>query len=998
MTASGSRSSSAGPRSSERLRVAARVLCLLVVALLAPRDARAQFHDPQLVWHTLESRHFRIHFHQGLAPLAQRVADIGEGVYQAVGTLMGWHPRQVVEVLLSDHTDDSNGSANAVPYNVLRLFATSPEDLSELSDYDSYAQQLMTHEFVHIAHLDNIHGLPSLINAIFGKIYPPNAAQPSWVLEGAAVYGETRFTTGGRLRAAPWNMFMRADALADHFVTLDQLSNGGGIRWPHGQSAYLYGSFFIQYIVERFGEHVLADVATDYGQQLIPGAINRSLQRSTGHTYEELYPEFLAHLRERFGAERDAVVARGLIEGTRITTQGEYVAYPRFLPDGRTVAFYSNDGQSHTQLRTVDLSDPTVAHPRVMDGDWIDTLSGFAFDAGGHRMIASDTGFHRQIYYYRELYARDIDVRRDGRMQTANSRVLTDDARAVYPDISPDDDHVAFAENHRGTQQLWEMSLTERQPHVLLRVPRYEQVYTPRYSPDGRRIAFSQWQTGGYRDIRVLDRATGRVTDITHDRALDMQPVWTPDGRYLVWSSDRTGIANLYALEVETGALRQVTNVLTGAYMPAISPDGRTLVYVGYTTWGWDLFRMPFDPSRWLEATEPRAVTGTALPTPHAQTRLRPYNPWQTFRPFYYGVDLRDDGFGSQAGIYTSGGDLVGNHAYSARLGIGLVRGDPSVDVSYVYSGMRPSVTLHAYRNVAAGHHRIGTTDVTYAEDRWGGESGVYVYFPALFMSNALSFSYETQYLRTLGELPFNRYADPNEPPSPPPFQGWTSGLRAVWSFSRVMRPTYGISAQEGYDGAITVHGTDPAFGSARGSFDVSAAADGYIAMPWGLRRRPHVLAIRAAGGLGIADEGARAIFFLGGFPSYGFSDFVSSFVNLSSSGGVALRGYAPFSRYGNSFFLCNVEYRFPIVDIGRGASTLPVYLSRLYGSVSLDVGSAFFGRMRAEDIAVGAAIEVLADVVVGWWFAYTVRLGLAQGLTGGDAILQPYVLLSAPF
>src|SRR5450432_2645215 len=87
-----------------------------------------------------------------------------------------------------------------------------------------------------------------------------------------------------------------------------------------------------------------------------------------------------------------------------------------------------------------------------------------------------------------------------------------------------------------------------------------------------------------------------------HDRALDQQPTWSPDGKTLYFVSDRTGIANVYAYDLATHALVQVTNVLTGAYMPAISNDGRTLVYVGYRSGGFDLFELPLDPTRFLEA------------------------------------------------------------------------------------------------------------------------------------------------------------------------------------------------------------------------------------------------------------------------------------------------------------------------------------------------------------------------------------------------------------
>jgi hypothetical protein len=967
------------------------VLCAL--ALLAPA-ARAQTHDPRQVWSTYETAHFRVHHYQGLEAQAERVAAIGEGIYQRVGALMGWHPQQVTEIVLTDNTDDSNGRARAVPYNWIDLFVTSPEDMSILSDYDDWLQGLLIHEYTHVAHTDNISGLPRLINAIFGKVYPPNNVQPSWVLEGIAVYAETRFTTGGRLRSTIWDMYLRGDALAGRLATLDQVSSGPN-RWPHGHIAYLYGSYFIQYLADRFGEDFLARLATDYGGQVIPFGFNRSLQRATGHTFEEVYGDFLQSVRERYERQRAAIEARGLIEGERITFQGEEVQYPRFLPDGHTVAYQSRDGSSHAQIRTIDVA---ARVPRPHDGDWVDTFQGFALDSTGTRMILSDTGFHRHIYFYRDLYERRAHLRDDGVLETTDNRAITDGARAMYPDIAPDDDHVAFTVNHRGTMTLFEMSLAERRPVPLLRVQRYEQVYTPRYSPDGAQIVFSHWRRGGFRDIRVLDRATGAVRDLTHDRAVDMHPVFSPDGRYVVWSSDRTGVANLYAYELATGRVRQVTNVVHGAFMPAISPDGRTLVYVGYTALGFDLFRMPFDPARWIEPGEELPRRGDHIPAPPVVGARRPYSPWWTLRPQYWSVELGSDGFGTQVAVSTQGRDVVGNHSYNARVAVGLVRGDPSFDVTYYYSGLRPTLRVHAYRAVTGERWRVGTHEPLYASDRWGGETEVSVGFPALFLFHTLSFAYEAQYVTPLGGLPFGPFVDPNEPAPLPPFRGWNAGVRASWHFSRAPRYAYDISRHEGYDGFLSAHATDRALGSADGSFDLTWAVDGYVPLPWGQWRRSHVLALRLSGGFGVRDGQPRPLFYLGGFPTYQFTEFITALATLSASSGVALRGYPQFSRAGDQFHLLNVEYRFPIVQIDRGPSTNPVYLSRLYGGAFCDVGNAFFGRFRASDLAVGVGAELLADVIFGYYLPYTVRFGLAQGLTGDDATLQGYALFSSPF
>ena len=64
---------------------------------------------------------------------------------------------------------------------------------------------------------------------------------------------------------------------------------------------------------------------------------------------------------------------------------------------------------------------------------------------------------------------------------------------------------------------------------------------------------------------------------MTDDKAIDGAPAWSPDGKYLYFSSDRTGIFNIYAYELETKRLLQVTNVLGGAFSPGPSPDGKSV-------------------------------------------------------------------------------------------------------------------------------------------------------------------------------------------------------------------------------------------------------------------------------------------------------------------------------------------------------------------------------------------------------------------------------------
>jgi tricorn protease-like protein len=144
--------------------------------------------------------------------------------------------------------------------------------------------------------------------------------------------------------------------------------------------------------------------------------------------------------------------------------------------------------------------------------------------------------------------------------------------RAHEPDPSPDGRTVVFVSNHRGTRYLQLGEVQEGEGPSLGKIrslvpsERTDQAYTPRFSPDGTHVAYSVFRRGGYRDIRYVDVRTGTFEEIAHDRAQDGAPSFSADGKYVLFHSDRTGIPNVYAWEIESKKLFQVTNVIMGAF------------------------------------------------------------------------------------------------------------------------------------------------------------------------------------------------------------------------------------------------------------------------------------------------------------------------------------------------------------------------------------------------------------------------------------------------
>ena len=180
--------------------------------------------DPRLLYRTFETPHFRVTFYSGSEEVARNTADLAESMYAEMSEALGWAPQERTEIMLTDFTDSANGSATALPFNTVRLFMTAPDDMSPLADVDDWMLDLVTHEYTHILHTDQIRGLPSLANRVFGKTFAPNQVQPRWLLEGLAVYHESKHTSAGRMRSSIWDMFMRADVLENNAVSYTHLT------------------------------------------------------------------------------------------------------------------------------------------------------------------------------------------------------------------------------------------------------------------------------------------------------------------------------------------------------------------------------------------------------------------------------------------------------------------------------------------------------------------------------------------------------------------------------------------------------------------------------------------------------------------------------------------------------------------------------------------------------------------------------------------------------
>jgi hypothetical protein len=1006
----------APPARPRRLGALLSGLAVAAATALATPEVRAAG-DPNLDWWTVTTTHFHIHYARGLEPVADRLAALAETIHDRVSVTLGHAPTSVTEIVITDDTDSANGSATALPFNTIRLYVTAPDDLSPLGDYDDWYLELLTHEYTHILHTDNISGVPAVLNAVLGKTYSPNQAQPRWILEGLAVVSESQHSSAGRIRSSLFDMYLRADVLGDNIAGIDQFSSSA-YRWPQGNLWYLYGSRFLRWITDIYGPNTMRAVAADYGATLIPWGINRAIRRVTGKTYVELYEGFKDHLRRRYADQMREVDRRGQREGTAITRHGFTVSYPRFAPvnarssaaAGEEIVYFRDDNHARSGLYRLPLAAPAKG-PRSEE-----LLARTLGDSSATFTPEGDLVFN-SLAFFRNVYARN-DLFRLPRGETSphgeesSRQQLTVGQRASGADVSADGKKVVFIVNTKGTTYLDIADITESGAVVNRRdlVPsaRFEQAYTPRFSPDGRKVAYSAWTAGGYRDVRVVDVATGAFEEITRDRSLDLNPVFSADGKTLYFASDRTGIFNIYACDLATKTLAQVTNVHVGAVQPAVSADGKTLVYVGYTTLGFDLFTMPLDRARFLPAL-PAPTDRPDLPTEPGNvpmTRSR-YSPLPTFAPRHYLINYKPGSYSANAlELTASGSDVVGNHGIDLTLLLDPEAPSPTISATYTYGRLPVDLSLRAFHQPAPRTFKQNDATTRFDEVTNGLTAGISYRHQSEFSSHAFGLSFSVANFH--GELPFGTGTDPYSTVPGKPASGNIDIAHIGYSFSNAEGSIETAGAARGFSFNIGLDYGGLVTGSTYTSRGASMSAVGYLSMPWPGHQ---TLAVRTAGAVSGGNYPRGGTYSVGGYDLEGNS-LPSTLLSGAFNGSFALRGYPPRAYSGASYFLQNVEYRVPLFKPDRGLSTLPVYLRRIDGNLFWDYGGAFdsfdfhnLRLFRSGDIiftpqlhtSVGG--ELWLSTTIGYQLNVQFRVGYAYGFSpeaipGG----QPYFIASSAF
>jgi Tol biopolymer transport system component len=286
-------------------------------------------------------------------------------------------------------------------------------------------------------------------------------------------------------------------------------------------------------------------------------------------------------------------------------TGGSLFLAPVLSPDGKTIAFLSRGSEKKGQI-FIDLwLGNAITGKRIKR--LVESTTNPSFEE--LRLLYSQGGFSRDGRYFAftaQTGGRDvlsiIDVR------TGHVKQLKDIPLdgVESPSWSPDGKHIVFSGVNGGITDIYTVDTDGHNLRALTK-DRYGDIQ-PQWSPDGKSVTFATDRNStqlsnlslGQLQIAVVNVEDGSIQVLPDQKGLNINPVWSPDGRTIAYISDRNGTPNIYMYDLASKQLLQVTDVQGGVsaiteYSPALtwSPGTNRMAFTyydnnDYTIWALD--------------------------------------------------------------------------------------------------------------------------------------------------------------------------------------------------------------------------------------------------------------------------------------------------------------------------------------------------------------------------------------------------------------------------
>ena len=511
-------------------------------------------------------------------------------------------------------------------------------------------------------------------------------------------------------------MVMRDLTLSGRLPALRQLTYvTSGIVYPIGGQIH-------RWLADTYGDW---RVATMYKEQNRHDTFEAAIRGVYGRTLDQLSDEFQLYLRRKYYPSVDSLAPLSVLarEVARLAVK------PTFLPatteEGGEVAYLSPaTGYVAIYRRGLDSGRTRTI---VTGGRSAEMESFHPFDS---KMDASRPGLLLFVARYGD---RDAVIVWDLKKNDVRGRYqFTELVSLLSPQWMPDGQSIVVSGlSESGVSDLYRIRLPEGKLESLT-ADRYQDL-DPIPSPDGRRIVFASDRTpdglGGAVNLFVLDLDSARIAPITAGVWKDEAPSWGKDGR-IYFTSDRDGVLNVFSVDT-LGEGRRETSAWSGAFDGVPLPDGSGLLVGGFHDLSWNLYRYPVDTTARKErfALEPGDSAGgwtwlaAGDTVGSVSARREPYRSKLTL-DFAAGDAVIIPGYGGAQGAFFVMSDLLSDNLVFGSIGsfqgrrLGSIISNINASAVYLNRSRRVNWGVGAFRT--KGRNFEGDRVVAYDETAYG--------------------------------------------------------------------------------------------------------------------------------------------------------------------------------------------------------------------------------------------------------------------------------------
>lgn len=514
---------------------------------------------PELKWSTIQTKHFNIHYHQGLDSIAIKGAALAEQIYPTLLKQMDLDSIPTIDVIFTSEDEIMNGFAL---WTYTTFIWVDQNDAAIWLENEKWLFQVLSHELQHIF----------LFHRIRTWMPQPWAfllsSTPGWVVEGLAEYETER-----------WRPY-RAEISHKTHVLKNKLNKMD----PHhdGFSKLLYWS-------DRFGDSTIVQ-SLKYRNDLNLYNFKKGFKKATGISVKQFNEDWRRQMNTYYygyRSQKEALKEVGLVVTLPIKKMHSF----RFTPDSTKIALIGRDDKDQLDesffiavrdtakesKRKKNLNqkkhkksiltalfktkqDTSRKKPEPLKPIWKKNLidfgqfhSSFSWSPDGKQLVYSK-------YHFGEYQSLTWDLRIYN-FDKKKGVWLTKSRRASYPNWSPKNDKITFVAHENNISNLYSIKANGDSLTALTHNKNDTQIVDPVWSPEGKKIAFAMAGPDGNMDIYLLNLADNSIERLTSNPAVDYRPVWKPDGQSISYTSHRGGTPNIYTLEIDSKTSHQVTDV-----------------------------------------------------------------------------------------------------------------------------------------------------------------------------------------------------------------------------------------------------------------------------------------------------------------------------------------------------------------------------------------------------------------------------------------------------